>query len=91
MGKLKQEEKSMMTVREAQEKVLSVGPQGCMNRLKEFCQDIEQLSRAMQTLLEQDSAVLLVFGVSVKVEVKSEVLGLLFASELGSKVGDKID
>ena len=61
------------------------------NRMKEFCSDIEQLTRAMQTLFNQDPAVLLVFGVSVKVEVNSEAVGMLFKSELGAEVGDKID
>ena len=83
--------KSIMTVKEAQEKVLSIGLQGCHNRMKEFCSDIEQLTRAMQTLFNQDPAVLLVFGVSVKVEVNSEAVGMLFKSELGAEVGDKID
>lgn len=83
-------EKSIMTVGEAQEKALNAGPQGCYDRLQEFCSDIEQLTKAMNTLFEQDPAVLLVLGVSVKVEVSSKELGTLFAANIGSKIGEKV-
>lgn len=91
MAEKHHEEKSIMTVKEAQQKVLSVGPQGCYDRLREFCSDIEQLTKAMKVLFEQDPAVLLMFDVSVRVEVKSKSLGTLFEADMGSREGEKVD
>ncbi len=80
-----------MSVEEAHEKVLAMGPQGCYDRINEFCSDVEQLTQAINTLYEQDSAALVVFGVSVKVEVCSDKMGKLFEANIGSTTGDKID
>ena len=88
----KHELEEIMSVEEALKRALNIGSQGCLDRVEEFCCDVRQLVDAMEVLYKQDSAALLMLGVSVEVVVESKELGTLFTGRIGSFVkGDKID